>query len=266
MTRYSYPIPVPNLDRLTAAIRLLALSPSFYLTAENGQVHVDMASALSSEEETSLNDFMATHADGLEDSKLNKIDEVTAATRGFVHGILAVERQQSLATLLMDALAVVFVVEAPAFTGSGLNDLTSSGAWDEFYDRPDFDIVIDGEGTPDTFTMKKNGIVIASGVEITGASQSAGDGVTFTFGATTGHTLNDEWRIRVKRVRKKNRAAYIYQALAWTLSVIEYHYGVLATINAAGSIEAVNAIVPDYSPYAASYPGTSIAGALAIPN
>jgi len=70
-------------------------------------------------------------------------------------------------------------VGAAAFTGSGLDDLTSSGR------------------TPDTFKWSSDGGTTwdATGVEITGSAQTLSNGVAVTFGDSTGHTLGDYWDI-----------------------------------------------------------------------
>lgn len=85
-------------------------------------------------------------------------------------------------------------VGAVAFTGSGLNDATSGGA---FTGTPSgsYRVQIDGTGTPDTFKWSNDGGVTwkATGVAITGSAQELENGVTVTFAATTGHNLNTYW-------------------------------------------------------------------------
>ena len=89
-------------------------------------------------------------------------------------------------------------VGAVAFTGSGLNDATSGGA---FTGTPSgsYRVQIDGTGTPDTFKWSNDGGATweATGVAITGAAQTLEKGVTITFAATTGHTSGDRWDIAV---------------------------------------------------------------------
>jgi len=58
-----------------------------------------------------------------------------------------------------------------------------------------YEVVIDGEGAPDTFKWRKNGGGWTTGVSITGAAQTLDDGQQITFAATTGHTTNDQWTI-----------------------------------------------------------------------
>lgn len=92
----------------------------------------------------------------------------------------------------VDAAAIA----AEVFTGSGLDDMTSSalngysGAADRQYR-----VAIDGTGTPDTFKWSNdNGATWeATAVNITGAVQHLEDGVAVEFAATTGHTLTDRW-------------------------------------------------------------------------
>ena len=80
----------------------------------------------------------------------------------------------------------------PAFTGSGLDDLSTGG---NPTTGKSYKVEIDGTGTPDTFKWSDDGGTTwnATGVSITGNAQSLSAGVTITFGATTGHTLGDYW-------------------------------------------------------------------------
>jgi len=75
---------------------------------------------------------------------------------------------------------------------SGLDDLTSGGAHSAA-SCSYIEVEIDGTGTPDTFKWRKNGGSYTEDVSITGSAQTLSDGVTVTFGATTGHTLADNW-------------------------------------------------------------------------
>lgn len=80
------------------------------------------------------------------------------------------------------------------FSGIGYDDLTKGGTFTDTSTAV-FVVTIDGEGTPDTFAWTKDGAGGAAGVAITGGAQTLSDGVTVIFGATTGHTLNDNWTI-----------------------------------------------------------------------
>lgn len=85
-------------------------------------------------------------------------------------------------------------VEDAVFNGAGIDDLSSGGTFTGASNLS-FMIEIDAEGTPDTFKWSKDGGLTweASGVAITGATQSLIEGVTIDFIATTGHTLGDKW-------------------------------------------------------------------------
>lgn len=85
-------------------------------------------------------------------------------------------------------------VSAPVFTGGGLDDLSVGGAFTGT-GTTHFRVQIDGTGTPDTFRWSDDGGATwtASAVAITGSAQTLTDGVTITFGATTGHTDTDTW-------------------------------------------------------------------------
>lgn len=85
------------------------------------------------------------------------------------------------------------LVSAAAFSGSGLDDATAGGTFVGARDKR-YLVVIDGEGTPDTFKWSDDGgVTFTGGVAITGAAQTLNEGVTVTFGATTGHTAGDQW-------------------------------------------------------------------------
>jgi hypothetical protein len=86
------------------------------------------------------------------------------------------------------------------FTGTGLNDATSGG---RFTSAPSslptvnaqYVVIISSTGAPDSFRWSKDGGSLSFPVGITGGAQVITDGLTVTFAATTGHTLNDSWTI-----------------------------------------------------------------------
>lgn len=85
------------------------------------------------------------------------------------------------------------------FTGAGLNDATLTGACTDLT-ATTFTVTVDGTGTPDTFKWRKGSGSWTTGVAMTGAAQSLSDGVSVTFGATTGHTLADSWSFNAASV------------------------------------------------------------------
>ena len=86
---------------------------------------------------------------------------------------------------------VTIVLETAAL---GLDDLTPGGTFNHQSDIS-YKVKIDGIGTPDTFTWSADGGATwaATGVAITGVAQTLSYGTTVTFGATTGHTINNYW-------------------------------------------------------------------------
>ena len=86
-------------------------------------------------------------------------------------------------------------INTEVFAGVGLDDLTSGGTYSGSDIQKTYVIEIDTTGTPDTFQWSDDGGSTwnATGVSITGAAQTLNDGVQITFGATTGHTLADQW-------------------------------------------------------------------------
>ncbi|OGI27132.1 MAG: hypothetical protein A2359_02635 [Candidatus Moranbacteria bacterium RIFOXYB1_FULL_43_19] len=88
-------------------------------------------------------------------------------------------------------------VSSASFTGTGLNDMTSGGAFTGATAK-NYKVQIDGTGSPDTWKWSDDGGSTWYDTEeaITGSAQtfySDNQGVAVTFGATTGHTLGDYW-------------------------------------------------------------------------
>jgi len=100
-------------------------------------------------------------------------------------------------------------IGARTFTGTGLNDAVFSGSYNG--NRPlDIVVKINTTGTPDTLAYSFNGGVTFFAIQevydpatdsyivgpiniVAGPMQIFGTGVFVTFGATTGHTLNNSW-------------------------------------------------------------------------
>ncbi len=83
-------------------------------------------------------------------------------------------------------------VGAAVFSGAGTDDAVFDGTYIGAT-ATTYTVVIDSEGSPDTFKWKVGSGAYTSGVAITGAAQTLSNGVTIAFGSTTGHTLNDQW-------------------------------------------------------------------------
>lgn len=90
----------------------------------------------------------------------------------------------------------VLEIEPVVFSGTGLDDMTSGGTWTGITDSV-YEVRIDATGTPDTFEWKKDGVIQASTVSITGSAQTLDNGVQVTFLADTGHDLNAKWTFDV---------------------------------------------------------------------
>ena len=87
-------------------------------------------------------------------------------------------------------------ISAAFFSGTGLNDLTTSLTTTNVTIDRYYVVEIDATGAPDTFRWSKdNGVNWdAATVTITGVSQDLTEGAAVTFGATTGHVLGDRWK------------------------------------------------------------------------
>lgn len=84
-----------------------------------------------------------------------------------------------------------------AVTAAGLNDFSNTTTAYTGTALHYYTIIIDGNGTPDTFKWKKDAGGYTSTVGITGADQTLTDGIKIKFTATTGHLVTDQWVISV---------------------------------------------------------------------
>lgn len=86
-------------------------------------------------------------------------------------------------------------IKAVVFTGAGLNDATSGGTYTGTVNAT-YTVIIDSSAaSPDTFKWKKNSGSFTTGVSASAGAHTLSDGVTITFAAIDGHTLNDQWVI-----------------------------------------------------------------------
>jgi|GEM_PF-1264070 len=95
----------------------------------------------------------------------------------------------------------IFWLRPNGFKGSGLNDLTW-GSYSAATASAHFEIAIFSTGAPDTFKIRENGGTwddnTGVGYAITGSEQTytgINGTVAFTFAATTGHTVGDQWSV-----------------------------------------------------------------------
>jgi len=95
-----------------------------------------------------------------------------------------------------DANDVMSGINSTSFTGSGLNDATYGGVYNGSGAKT-FSVRIKSAGTPDTFEYSFDDFssIEATDIGISGSAQDVANGVTITFGATTGHTVNDKWQM-----------------------------------------------------------------------
>ena len=86
-------------------------------------------------------------------------------------------------------------IGAPVHGGAGLSDLTTGGAFTSTTVDHTYVVKITTAGGTDHFEISVDGGAFGSSTAITGSAQTLGNGITITFAATTGHTLNDTWTI-----------------------------------------------------------------------
>jgi hypothetical protein len=76
------------------------------------------------------------------------------------------------------------------------NGGTVTATWGGTYsgtDPAEFEAMCTTAGATDKFKWRKNGGPWSTEVTVTGSAQTLSDGVTITFSATTGQTLNNSW-------------------------------------------------------------------------
>jgi len=100
----------------------------------------------------------------------------------------------------------------PVFNSAGLNDLTNGSAGTA---GATYTIKITGVGTPDSWAYSKNGAAYSANAIISAGAMTVADGLTITFAATTGHTLNDTWSIYVDDKRVPSIPLRFRKALVW---------------------------------------------------
>lgn len=101
------------------------------------------------------------------------------------------------------------------FVGSGLDDLTIGGDYSGTASPFTFSVKIDATGTPDTITYSYDGqsTWLAIGIPIT-TTMYLPQGITLTWGATTGHDLNDVWNSAIFTIAGVHSADDKYVAIA----------------------------------------------------
>lgn len=93
---------------------------------------------------------------------------------------------------------------AVTYTGTGLNDLTF-GSYQSTTTTGEvgrqYKVELETAGTPDTFKWSRDGGTnwYKTGIAITGTAQTLENGLSITFGATTGHTAGDTWAFTANR-------------------------------------------------------------------
>lgn len=89
--------------------------------------------------------------------------------------------------------------KTPAFTGSGLNDMSAGGTYTGTTTKATYDIEIDSTGATDTFKWRKDGGAYTTGVSCAVTATTLSSGLSVVFGAITGHTLGDKWSVVVNQ-------------------------------------------------------------------
>lgn len=106
-----------------------------------------------------------------------------------------------------------YSIENLTFDGEGLDDMTAD--IDTYAsDTQEYVVTIDGEGTPDTFSLTIDGSPWLTEEPITGSPQNLPYGLDITFAATTGHTTGDSWTFSATKTTHTFTGDYIKLRLA----------------------------------------------------
>ena len=120
-----------------------------------------------------------------------------------------IERAVSHRFYIRNILPMAYV-EPVVFLGVGLSDLSFSGTFVSGY-KLTYLIKISSVGATDAFEWSTdNGTTWSSEILITGAAQLLSNGLSITFAATSGHTLNDSWSIVANAGVKISSQDWIY--------------------------------------------------------
>ena len=103
-------------------------------------------------------------------------------------------------------------VEDPIYYNfNGLNDVNITGTYSNADDIR-YEIEVFTQGTPDTFRWREFNVVTDTvgvwndngglGINITGSAQALSNGLSVTFGATTGHDIDDRWVVSAKSLTR----------------------------------------------------------------
>jgi hypothetical protein len=104
------------------------------------------------------------------------------------------------------------IIWQPNFTGVGLDDLSSGGTYEGTADTT-IEVEITATGTPDTYRWRQDGGAWDTGNSASTSAVELVDGITITFGATTGHTVGDLWTI----LAEPNRIEIVKSTTAITI-------------------------------------------------
>lgn len=121
--------------------------------------------------------------------------------RGWMMFPLTITKVQTIGVTYRRNFIRYAVTDPDQTTGSGLDDLTVSGIYTgntRFDDDKTYDIKITTAATPDTYAVSVDGGAYGSDANCSTTAtdmDSPSLGLKIAFGATTGHILNDVWRI-----------------------------------------------------------------------
>lgn len=134
----------------------------------------------------------------------------------------------------------VSYIDFPVYYGTGQNDASFNTGTGNYTGSTDlrYEVKVSSTGTPDKFQWRArstNQIGIetsySSEINITGSAQTLSNGVTVTFGATTGHSVGDRWAVGAKGTNSvgnsDNHGVNIYKDLPGSIiegSEVEIKY------------------------------------------
>jgi hypothetical protein len=111
-------------------------------------------------------------------------------------------------TIEGDPVNLPALIGVPVFTGSGIDDLSSSGVYTGESDI-DLTVIVDGTGATDTYKFTTDGgETYTENVVMLSGSVELAEGIAIEFDAQTGHTLGDRWDITAEILQPNRVTPY----------------------------------------------------------
>lgn len=177
------------------AIGLMAIVPDTVPTLKMGSIDGGgkiwkLDPTVTDDDGTAIESFIETALLFWKDGSIHTFNATQLRITGSGNLLITISGEDNI---LPTSLFDIGATRNLTFYGSGLDDLTLGGTFSGGVNA-DFQIKITTAAGTDKFKYSNDGgQTFSAEISITGAAQSIGDGLTITFGVTTGHTLGDIW-------------------------------------------------------------------------